>query len=183
MYLAAVPARVMLVHKSERVEFRLVHEWAALVPPIDLICAEFTEDQMRKFNRKTGVPLQRGERSIRSKLPAPSVENRAGRPVRSQLEKCCAEFLGERSIQFIYEPLLLLSGKQYRPDFYLPEYGLFIEICGFTHMPFYRDRVELKQKVYAAQGLRCLFIEARTGKSLKDQLAAGLREFASVASP
>lgn len=138
---------------------------------------------MRKFSKKTGIPLRRGERILRSKLPEPSVENKAGRPVRSRLEKYCAEFLAERGIRFVYEPLLLLSGRQYRPDFYLPEYGLFIEICGYTHMPFYRDRVELKQKVYAAQGLRCLFIEARSEKSLKEQLAAGLREHAPPSIP
>ena len=144
------------------------------MPPIDFVGALLREDLLRKFSKKTGIPLRRGERSLRPKLPAPSVENKAGRPVRSRLEKCCAEFLAERNIKFIYEPLLLLSGKQYRPDFYLPDYGLFIEICGFTHMPFYRDRVELKQKVYTAQGLRCLFIEARSEKSLKDQLATAL---------
>ncbi len=132
---------------------------------------------MRKFPKKTGMPLRRGERSLRSKLAAPTVATKSGRPVRSRLEKCCAEFLSERGIRFVYEPLLLLSGKQYRPDFYLPDLSLFIEICGFTHMPFYRDRVELKQKVYAAQGLRCAFIVPRSEKSLKEQLAAILTQF------
>jgi len=84
----------------------------------------------------------------------------------------------ERGINFVYEPLLLLSGKQYRPDFYLPEFSLFIEICGFTHMPFYRDRIDLKQKVYAAKGLRCAFIVSRSVKSLREQLAAVLDQFA-----
>lgn len=83
----------------------------------------------------------------------------------------------------MYEPLLLLSGKQYRPDFYLPELSLFIEICGFTHMPFYRDRIELKQKVYAAQGLRCAFIMARSEKSLKEQLVAVLEQYAPLPAP
>ncbi len=45
-------------------------------------------------------------------------------------------------------------------------------------MPFYRDRIELKQKVYAAQGLRCAFIVSRDEKSLKEQLAAVLEQYA-----
>ena len=99
-----------------------------------------------------------------------------GRPMRSRLEKSCAEFLTDRNIEFIYEPLLLLSGKQYRPDFYLPKFGLFVEICGFTHMPYYRDRIELKQKVYSAQGLNCAFIVARSERALRSQLSAALLE-------
>lgn len=133
---------------------------------------------MRKFPKKTGMPVRRGQRSLRPKLAAPSIATESGRPVRSRLEKCCAEYLAERGIRFIYEPLLLLSGRQYRPDFYLPELSLFIEICGFTHMPFYCDRIEQKQKVYAAQGLRCVFIVSRSEKSLKEQLAAVLDQFA-----
>ncbi len=122
--------------------------------------------------------MRRGQRSLRPKLAAPSVATKSGRPVRSRLEKCCAEYLAAKGINFVYEPLLLLSGKQYRPDFYLPELSLFIEICGFTHMPFYRDRIELKQRVYAAQGLHCAFIVTRSEKSLKEQLAAVLDQFA-----
>ncbi len=123
--------------------------------------------------------MRRGQRTSRPRFAAPAVETKSGRPVRSRLEKCCAEYLTEKCITFVYEPLLLLSGRQYRPDFYLPELRLFIEICGFTHMPFYRDRIELKQKVYAAQGLRCAFIMARTEKSLKEQLSAVLEQYAA----
>lgn len=85
-------------------------------------------------------------------------------------EKACAEYLTANGIEFVYEPLLLLSGKQYRPDFYLPKLGIFIEICGFTHMPFYRDRMEEKRRVYASQGLNVHFIEIRSKKALISEL-------------
>ncbi len=132
-----------------------------------------TEDQlkhMRSFRRKTGVPLQQGRRSPRKRFGSGTVATSTGRPVRSKHEKMCAEYLAANGVEFIYEPLLLLSGRQFRPDFYLPKLGIFIEICGYTHMPFYRDRMEEKRRVYAAQGLTVHFIEPRAGKSLKEQL-------------
>lgn len=104
------------------------------------------------------------------KLAPPAVPT-SGRPVRSSHEKACVEFLEEHAIRYQYEPLLLLSGRQFRPDFYLPDLGLFIEICGYVHMPFYRDRMEEKRKIYEALGLKVLFVVPERGNQLRRQLA------------
>jgi hypothetical protein len=83
--------------------------------------------------------------------------------VRSRLERACVAFLEEQGIRYQYEPLLLLAGRQYRPDFFLPDYGLFLEICGYTHMPFYCDRLLEKEAVYRKQGLKVAFLRLRRG--------------------
>ena len=131
---------------------------------------QYRDWRMRNYRKKTGIPLQHVPSARRKGLAAPAVKTSTGRQVRSKSEKLCAEFLAANGIQFIYEPLLLLSGRQFRPDFYLPDSGTFIEICGFTHMPYYCDRMEEKRRIYAAQGLVVHFIEVRSGKPLKSQL-------------
>lgn len=125
---------------------------------------------MRYRRKVTGLPFQTSRRAPRQKLKLPAVAT-SDVPVRSSHEKLCVEFFKEHSIDYVYEPLLLLSGRQFRPDFYLPQFGLFLEICGYVHMPFYRDRLEEKRKVYEAQGLRVLFIVPERGLKLRRQLA------------
>jgi len=71
----------------------------------------------------------------------------------------------------------LLEGKQYRPDFFLPDMELFVEICGYNHMPQYRDRVGFKEKIYERNGLKALFVYYNGRGSLADLLKAGLEEF------
>ncbi len=57
---------------------------------------------------------------------------------------------------------MLLGGRQFRPDFFLPEYNLFLEICGFNHMPYYRSRVEQKRATYEKHKLNVVFIKCST---------------------
>lgn len=90
--------------------------------------------------------------------------------MRSQLEKICVQYFEQHGIAYIYEPLLLLAGRQYRPDFFLPDYDLFLEICGYTHMPFYVDRMVEKRRQYAAAGLKAEFLVARRSAELLAQL-------------
>lgn len=71
---------------------------------------------------------------------------------------------------------MLLGGRQFRPDFYLPAYELFVEICGYGHMPHYRDRVRKKRQLYEKHGLRTVFVEYAGRGSLKDLLRAALQE-------
>jgi len=113
----------------------------------------------RKRPEKTGRPLPfRPVIARRPKLPRPSVATAAGTAVRSRYEKKAVEYFRAENIEFLYEPLLLLDGKQYRPDFFLPAYDLFIEICGYGHMPHYRDRTAFKKQLYKKHNLRAIFI-------------------------
>jgi very-short-patch-repair endonuclease len=108
-----------------------------------------------KYSKRTGTRLPR-----KKKFEA-VLDTKSGVIVRSQLERRCADFLLKNKIKFQYEPLILLGGRQFRPDFYLPDYNLFLEICGYIHMPFYRDRVRNKEKIYARHGLHVIFIQGK----------------------
>jgi hypothetical protein len=91
----------------------------------------------RRFSKSGKHAPPRGERLKRQERNAPRYDTQAGVKVRSRLEQRCADVLTDAGIVFQYEPLLLLAGRQYRPDFFLPEFNLFLEICGYRHMPFY----------------------------------------------
>lgn len=114
---------------------------------------------MKKHFSKDGKTVHPYRPYKRKRHHEPGLATNAGIRVRSEPEKLTAEFLDKQHIRFLYEPLMLLNGRQYRPDFFLPDYNLFIEICGYTHMPFYRDRVAYKRKLYAQRDLHVLFIE------------------------
>jgi hypothetical protein len=112
----------------------------------------------------------RGVRLPRKKKFETRLKTRSGVQVRSQLERKCADYLYDSGIEFRYEPLMLLGGRQFRPDFYLPAHNLFLEICGYNHMPFYRDRLRKKREVYSANGLNVYFIECSKNSELESHL-------------
>ena len=97
--------------------------------------------------------------------------------VRSKYEKRTAEYLEKNGIRFQYEPLILLGGRQYRPDFYLPDYNLFLEICGYGHMPFYSERAAQKERIYEQNRLRAVFIHYRGQGSLERLIKDELGKF------
>ena len=101
----------------------------------------------------------------------------AGTSVRSRYEKKAVEYFQKENIEFIYEPLLLLDGKQYRPDFFLPEFDLFVEICGYGHMPHYRDRTAFKKQLYRKHQLKVLFIHYNGRGSLEKIIAKELADY------
>jgi len=120
-----------------------------------------------RFNPPRGIKVER-RRRFEVKIMTES-----GVRVRSQYEKKCADFLFKNGIKFQYEPLILLAGKQYRPDFYLPDYNLFLEICGYNHMPFYVDRSEFKKQLYQKHNLDAIFIRHNGKGSLEDKQSFG----------
>lgn len=131
----------------------------------------------RKRPKKDGCPGPvRGVRYKNSKISPANIAADDETKVRSKLEKECVEYFKEHKIEFSYEPLILLTGKQYRPDFYLPGLDLFIEICGYTHMPFYNDRMEKKKRLYKKHGLKVVFIVGEKRKLIKENLANCLKQ-------
>ena len=71
---------------------------------------------------------------------------------------------------------MLLHCRQFRPDFFLPELNLFIEICGFTHMPYSRDRMKQKQALYEKCEIEVLFISIDKGETFKGKLEEVLKD-------
>jgi len=110
----------------------------------------------------------------RKKLFEPVIETDSGIRVRSSYEKRCADFLYKNNIRFQYEPLMLLGGRQFRPDFYLPDHNLFIEICGYNHQPYYRDRRIHKEQIYKKNGLRAVFVNFNGNGSLEGKIEKNL---------
>jgi very-short-patch-repair endonuclease len=72
--------------------------------------------------------------------------------------------------------LMLLGGRQFRPDFYLPDHNLFLEICGYNHMPFYRDRTNSKKEIYEKHGLQVIFLEGKTPRAMLSLLQKEFKE-------
>lgn len=68
--------------------------------------------------------------------------------VRSKAEKHIADFLFRRKIQYEYEPHLKLGTKTVRPDFYLPDQGVYIEFWGLVSQPEYVARMRWKLRLY-----------------------------------
>ena len=133
--------------------------------------------QRRRLKRSPRFTPPRGTVLERHGLFEPKIATGSGVKVRSKYEKKCADFLFENKIEFQYEPLILLAGKQYRPDFYLPALNLFIEICGYNHMPFYVDRTSFKKQLYEKHNLKAIFIYFNGKGSLEEELRKSLTAY------
>lgn len=123
----------------------------------------------------SGLKLAR-RRKFEAVIPAGSAK------VRSTYEKRTVKYLEKNSIKYQYEPLILLEGRQYRPDFYLPDYNLFLEICGYGHMPFYSDRIAKKEKIYEKNRLKAVFIHYNGKGSLEALIKVELEKFGILMS-
>jgi len=130
--------------------------------------------ERKKYRKSSRYTPPRGVKLERRRAFQPRIETKSGVRVRSSYEKTTADFLHKNNITFQYEPLILLAGKQYRPDFFLPDYDLFLEICGYNHMPFYTDRTKFKQELYRKHNLRAIFIRYNGKGSLPNILKTSL---------
>lgn len=130
-----------------------------------------------KRNLNRGLRPTPGKRLVRKKLFEPVIETESGVRVRSSYEKICADYLYRNNIRFQYEPLMLLGGRQFRPDFYLPDYNLFIEICGYNHQPYYRDRRVYKEQIYRKHNLKAVFVNHNGYGDLEEKIGQKLRPF------
>jgi hypothetical protein len=130
----------------------------------------------RKRINKDGRPLSvRVRKQSGKKILEPHLDSSTGIKVRSKLEQKCIDIFQSNKIRFQYEPLILLSGKQLRPDFYLPDHNLFIEICGLRKMPYYDERYNAKEKLYEIYNLDVIIINATTTKSVEKKLLESLK--------
>ena len=130
----------------------------------------------RKRIKKDGRPLSvRVRKQPRKKILDPHLDSSTGIKVRSKLEQKCIDIFKTNNIKFQYEPLILLSGKQLRPDLYLPNHNLFIEICGLRKMPYYDERYKSKEKLYEIYNLDVIIINATTTKSVEKKLLESLK--------
>jgi len=131
----------------------------------------------RKRLKKDGIHVIPSGLKLARRRKFEAVIPVGGAKVRSNYEKKTAEYLDKNKIKYQYEPLILLDGRQYRPDFYLPEYNLFLEICGYGHMPFYSDRIAFKEEMYKKNRLKAVFIHYNGKGSLEELIKIELEKF------
>lgn len=99
-----------------------------------------------------------------------------GTLVQSDGERRIAEWLSARNIAYRYDARLrLIEGFQIRPDFYLPEYDVYIEYWGMD-TPRYKAGMYLKQDLYMHAGKRLISLypddKTRLDSALGAKLAA-----------
>lgn len=101
-------------------------------------------------------------------------KNKAGVMVRSLSEKIVSDELYDRGIRYRYEPTvpyLKEDGEigELHPDFYLPDYDLYIEHWGIENNPKYESTKQFKEKIYKEQNKN---VVGTTADDLKDISAA-----------
>jgi hypothetical protein len=77
--------------------------------------------------------------------------------LKSEGERRIAYFLETNSIKYNYEPGLLINSDEkpriWYPDFYLPEFGAYIEYFGLVGRQNYDKGIKRKETMYSKTGL------------------------------
>ena len=110
---------------------------------------------------------------------AKSIRTVDGTLVQSDGERRIAEWLAAHKIVYRYDARLrLIEGFQIRPDFYLPEYDVYIEYWGMD-TPRYKAGMCLKQDLYMHAGKKLISLypddKTRLDTALGAKLAALVR--------
>ena len=93
-----------------------------------------------------------------------------GTLVQSRGERRIADWLAERGVAFRYdERMRIVEGYAIRPDFYLPEFDLYIEYWGMDTTD-YKIGMLKKKKLYQQQGKRLVSIERDDTPNLEEVL-------------
>lgn len=84
-----------------------------------------------------------------------------GRKVRSRAEVIISNFFFKEKVRAVYEETIYYTendeSKTLHPDFYLPDYDLYIEYNELTNKPYLKSK-EYAQKIYAKLGKKVLVI-------------------------
>ena len=122
----------------------------------------FDEVFLDRRNFETKVELQK------------TIRARDGTLVQSDGERRIAEWLSGRGIAYRYdERFRILNGYAIRPDFYLPEYDVYIEYWGLDTAD-YKIGMLKKQQLYQQQGKRLLSLHWREKDRLEADMEAKL---------
>jgi hypothetical protein len=124
----------------------------------------FDEVYLERRNFDTGVELNK------------TIAAKDGTLVQSDGERRIAEFLGGEGIAYRYdERIRIIDGYAVRPDFYLPEFDVYIEYWGMDTVD-YKIGMLKKLKLYQQEGKRVISIH----RGDKPRLEALLREKLAV---
>lgn len=87
-----------------------------------------------------------------------------GRKVRSRAEKIISDFLFNNKVRAVYEETIYYEEngetKTLHPDFFLPDYGLYIEYNELTNKPYLQSKA-YTQKIYDDMGKKMLIMNEK----------------------
>lgn len=125
----------------------------------------FDEVFLRRRNYDTEVELNK------------TIETRSGTLVQSDGERIISDYLHSYGISFRYdERIRLIEGYAIRPDFYLPEYDVYIEYWGMDTLD-YKIGMMKKQKLYQMEGKKLISLYFRDKSRLTEILREKLSGF------
>jgi hypothetical protein len=110
---------------------------------------------------------------------------------KSEGERRIARFLEDNLIKYQYEPGVLVNSYKYKPriwytDFYLPEFGTYIEYYGLAGRQNYDRGIKRKEVVYSKMGLDVIpvypwtFAENWQGYIMEELEQAAIRRYRAL---
>ncbi len=130
----------------------------------------FDETYIKRRNFDTRVEVQK------------TISTADGTLVQSDGERRIADWLSEHAIAYRYDDRLrIIEGRQVRPDFYLPEYDVYIEYWGLDTLD-YKIGMLMKLQMYQHAGKRLISIYPKDKKNL-DQVLRNKLFHRPTASP
>lgn len=106
-----------------------------------------------------------------------TIAAQAGTLVQSDGERCIADWLASHRIAYRYdERYRILSGHAIRPDFYLPEFDLYLEYWGMDTAD-YKIGMLKKQQLYQQEGKRLISLYPADKSHLDTLLRTKLTHF------
>lgn len=177
---SAAADTVAAIEEAQKRKASLVQQWCSRCRRI------IDEAEYRHSFEKWGKPYCRhcsDEREFEGKNFEATVENaklrrtEGGTTVQSIGEKRIAEFLEREKIDFVYdERFRIAEGDLIRPDFYLPEFDLYIEYFGMD-TPDYLAKAEKKRILYQRAGKKLISLSFRDDAHLVETLREKLARY------
>ncbi len=100
--------------------------------------------------------------------------------VQSKGEKRIGDWLDAHSIAYIYDNRIVVAGDiAMRPDFYLPEFDVYIEYWGMN-TPEYLETMKKKQFLYQRDHKKLISLSSRDFDSLEETLAQKLSRYLKI---
>ena len=97
--------------------------------------------------------------------------------VQSQGERRIADFLSQKRIAYVYDERYRIAGDvRIRPDFYLPEFDLYIEYWGMD-TPEYVENMKRKLLLYQRAGKKLISLSFRDFGRLESVLEEKLSRY------
>ena len=169
----AAAETVAAIEEAAKRKASLSHQWCSRCHRI------VSEAEFRSSVERWGKPYCRhcsDERELEGKNFEATVENaklrrtEGGTSVQSVGEKRIAEYLEREKIVFVYdERFRIAEGDLIRPDFYLPEFDLYIEYFGMDTSD-YLAKAEKKRILYQRAGKKLISLSYRDDAHLIETL-------------